>query len=306
MFKNYHIVIFKDREGGCRNLRLSGWFGVALLLLLAGLAAMNFYLWGFYSQSALLQYELEEAEKVIQGHDSQLLSLAGKLQGLEEDIARVQQFDAKLRVLTNIDQDTADTEDSSDSKEGSSGGFGTIFTDPAFLSRHRELFNRRMHSLVDELAQNAQLEEVKQQYLITYLSTNKDSMVSIPTIWPVKGYLTSGFGPRKAPMAGASRMHKGLDISNRIGTPVRAPARGTVTFTGMDGAYGICIVLDHGNGIVTRYAHLQKSSVREGEQVTRGDVIGALGNTGRSTGPHLHYEVIVNGIHVNPIRYILN
>lgn len=306
MFKNYHIVIFKDREGGCRNLRLSGWFGVALLLLLAGLAAMNFYLWGFYSKSAVLQYELEEAEKIIQSHDSQLLSLAGKLQSLEEDVARVQQFDAKLRVLTNIDQDTADTEDGSESKDGYSGVFGTIFSDPALLSRHRELFNRRMHSLVDELAQNAQLEEVKQQYLITYLSTNKDSMVSIPTIWPVKGYLTSGFGPRKAPMAGASRMHKGLDISNRIGTPVRAPARGTVTFTGMDGAYGICIVLDHGNGIVTRYAHLQKSSVREGEQVNRGDVIGALGNTGRSTGPHLHYEVIVNGIHVNPIRYILN
>ena len=101
-------------------------------------------------------------------------------------------------------------------------------------------------------------------------------------------------------------MHKGLDISNRVGTPVWAPARGTVTFVGTDGGYGTCVMIDHGNNIVTRYAHLQKALVREGQYVQRGDVIAALGNTGRSTGPHLHYEVIVGGIPVNPMRYILN
>ena len=101
-------------------------------------------------------------------------------------------------------------------------------------------------------------------------------------------------------------MHKGLDISNRVGTPICAPARGTVTFVGADGGYGTCVMIDHGNNIVTRYAHLQKALVREGQYVQRGDVIAALGNTGRSTGPHLHYEVIVGGIPVNPMRYILN
>jgi len=101
-------------------------------------------------------------------------------------------------------------------------------------------------------------------------------------------------------------MHKGLDISNRVGTPIRAPARGAVTFSGPDGAYGISITIDHGNGMVTRYAHMQKTLVKVGEFVQRGDVIGALGNTGRSTGPHLHYEVILNGTPVDPMRYILN
>jgi murein DD-endopeptidase MepM/ murein hydrolase activator NlpD len=101
-------------------------------------------------------------------------------------------------------------------------------------------------------------------------------------------------------------LHKGLDISNRPGTPIWAPARGAVTFAGPDGAYGLSAVIDHGKGVVTRYAHMSKIAVAVGHYVQRGDVIGAMGSTGRSTGPHLHYEVLVNGVNVNPLRYIMN
>ncbi len=101
-------------------------------------------------------------------------------------------------------------------------------------------------------------------------------------------------------------MHKGLDISNKVGTPVLAPAKGTVTFVGFDGAYGLCITMNHGNNIVTHYAHLHTANVKEGQKVQRGDIIAAMGNSGRSTGPHLHYEVRISGVPVNPIRYILN
>lgn len=304
MFKNYHIVIFKDREGGFRNLRLRGWFGLALFFLVAALAGANFYLLGFYTKSMALEHELEEAQKTIRAHDSQMLGLAGKLQTLEEDIQRVQQFDAKLRVLMNIDKDTADRDIDEDAVPPQSAA-GAL-NNAAFLSRHRELFTRRIHSLVDELADSINVEEVEQQTLVSFLRVNKDSLLSTPSIWPTKGFLTSGFGWRRSPVSGGGRMHKGLDISNRIGTPVWAPARGTVTFTGNDGAYGICIMIDHGNNIVTRYAHLLRTLVREGQFVQRGDVIGAVGNTGRSTGPHLHYEVIVSGVPVNPMRYVLN
>ncbi len=284
---------------------MRGWFGIVLFLLMAGLAGMNFYLWGFYSKSRTLEYQLQEAQKIVQGHDNQMLRLTGKLQSLEEDILRVQQFDAKLRVLMNIDKEIDEgAERENDDKDAPPES--AAFRDPAFLSRHRELFNRRLHSLVDALSENVFLEEVEQQTLVSFLRANKDSLLSTPSIWPVKGYLTSGFGWRKAPTMGASRMHKGLDISNRIGTPVASPARGTITFAGIDGAYGICITIDHGNGIVTRYAHLQRSLVKPGDYVQRGDVIGALGNTGRSTGPHLHYEVNINGTPVDPMRYILN
>ena len=305
MFKNYHIVIFKDREGGFRNLRLRGWLGVILFLLVVALAGTNIYLLGFYSKSLALEHELEEAQKTIRAHDSQVLSLAGKLQGLEEDIQRVQQFDAKLRVLMNIDKDTGDGKDTAEEADSPRSVAGFL-NNPAFLSRHRELFTRRMHSLVEELADNANLEEVDQQTLVGFLRANKDTLLSTPSIWPTQGFLTSGFGWRSSPFSGGGRMHKGLDISNHIGTPVWAPARGTVTSVGPDGSYGICIMIDHGNNIVTRYAHLQKAVVHEGQYVQRGDVIAALGNTGRSTGPHLHYEVIVGGVPANPMRYILN
>ena len=271
---------------------------------MAALAGANFYLLGFYSKSMALEHELEEAHKTIRAHDSQMLGLAGKIQTLEEDIQRVQQFDAKLRVLMNIDKDAADKdiENEADAPQGMAGSLNN----PSFLARHRELFTRRLHSLVDELADTINLEEVEQQTLVSFLRTNKDSLLSTPSIWPVKGFLTSGFGWRRSPFSGGGKMHKGLDISNRIGTPVWAPARGAVTFAGADGAYGICIMIDHGNNIVTRYAHLSRAVVREGQYVQRGDVIGAVGNTGRSTGPHLHYEVIVGGVPVNPMRYILN
>jgi murein DD-endopeptidase MepM/ murein hydrolase activator NlpD len=307
LFKNYHIVIFKDREGGFRNLRMRGWLGIALFVLLAALAALNAYLWSFYTKAQRLEHELEEARLTMQSHDSQMLSLTGKVQGLEDDITRVRQFDSKLRVLMNIDKDTGGVEEAEENDFTLSGeGSAVALRNPGFLSRHRGLYERRLHNLVDELQDNVHLEEIEQQNLVGFLRANKDSLLSTPSIWPTKGYLTSGFGRRKSPIAGASRMHKGLDISNSVGTPIRAPARGTVTFSGSDGAYGICVTIDHGNGIVTRYAHLQRSSVKVGQYVQRGDVIAALGNTGRSTGPHLHYEVRVNGTPVNPMRYILN
>ena len=304
MFKNYHIVIFKDREGGFRNLRMRGWLGVLLFVLVAGLAGLNAYLWTFYNKSLVLERELEDAQRLVRAGDSQLLSLSGKVQTLEEDVRRVQQFDTKLRVLMNVDKDNVDED--SENAGAPPPASGMPQGSPGFLARHRELYVRNLHSLVDELSSNILLEEVEQQTLVSLMRVNKDSLLSTPSIWPVKGYLTSGFGWRRSPFSGASKMHSGLDISNRVGTPVSAPARGAVTFSGPDGAYGICITVDHGNGIVTRYAHLSKTLVKTGDYVQRGEVIGAVGNTGRSTGPHLHYEVILKGTPVDPMRYILN
>jgi murein DD-endopeptidase MepM/ murein hydrolase activator NlpD len=304
LFKNYHVVIFKDREGGFRNLRLRGWLAPILFLLVLALAGTNIYLLNFYNKSLVLEHSLEEAQKTIRNQDGLVLSLAGKIHSLEEDILRVQQFDAKLRVLMNIDKDIGgNAGEESDSSQGVTG----FLNNPTFLSRHRELFTRRMHSLVEELTDNANLEEVEQQTLAGFLRANKDSLLSTPSIWPTKGFLTSGFGLRTSPFfGGGSRMHTGLDISNHVGSPVWAPARGAVSYVGHDGGYGLCLMIDHGNNVVTRYAHLQKSLVREGQYVQRGDIIAAMGNTGRSTGPHLHYEVIVGGVPVDPMRYILN
>ncbi len=299
MFKKYHVVIFKDRDGGFRKVQLRGWILALLLLLLISLSALSVFLWSHYDRARALEVELAIAKRTVQDYDRQILRLSGQMQTLQEDLARVQQFDAKLRVLMNIgDSKEADNPDTSSAIAN--------LHNPNFLAQHRELYARRTHSLVDELLTQVQLEELDQQTLVTFLRENKDALLSTPSIWPANGYVTSGFGKRRSPFTGLWTMHAGIDVANRIGTPIWAGARGVVTFAESDGAYGLCVVIDHGNNITTRYAHLSSISVKPKQVVQRGEVIAAMGNSGRSTGPHLHYEVRIGGVPVDPRRYILN
>lgn len=298
-FKHYQIVIFKDRIGSLGHMRVSGWVVFFFFLLLLALAGSVAYLWSFYPRAISLNYQLGEAEKTVQSQNSQIRVMAGKLQSLQEDMRRVQQFDAKLRVMMNLDREPADTT-----------GLAETPPDAAlrnYVPLHRQdLLAKRMHTLADQISQDLSMEELRQQDILLALRENREFMVMTPSIWPAEGHLTSTFGYRTSPFTGKTVLHAGLDIANRIGTPVVASARGTVTFSGWQNAYGNCITIDHGNSITTRYAHLAKSVVKEGQAVNRGDMIGAVGNTGRSTGPHLHYEVRVGGVPVNPMRYILN
>jgi len=125
-----------------------------------------------------------------------------------------------------------------------------------------------------------------------------------PSIWPVAGWLTSSYGSRRDPFTGNRDFHPGLDISATYGEPVFAPATGTVSSAGLNGAYGNLLVIDHGFGIVTKYGHLSRFAVMNGQQVNRGDVIGYVGSTGRSTSPHLHYEIWANDTLTNPMRLL--
>lgn len=125
-----------------------------------------------------------------------------------------------------------------------------------------------------------------------------------PSIWPVAGWLTSSFGNRRDPFTGGRDFHPGLDISANHGDPVLAPAAGTVAAADATGNYGNLVVLDHGFGIVTKYGHLARFGVTQGQQVNRGDVLGYVGSTGRSTSPHLHYEIWVNEKLTNPMRLL--
>ena len=131
-------------------------------------------------------------------------------------------------------------------------------------------------------------------------------VVHTPSIWPIPGWVTSDFGFRTNPFTGLTQMHEGLDISNRVGTPIVASADGIVSDIGNDRVHGNILVISHGFGLTSRYSHLNKAFVRAGQKVKRGDKIAEVGMTGKTTGPHLHYEVRLNGIPVNPMRYILN
>jgi murein DD-endopeptidase MepM/ murein hydrolase activator NlpD len=128
---------------------------------------------------------------------------------------------------------------------------------------------------------------------------------STPSIYPVRGLLGNGFGWRRDPFTGMRDFHQGLDIVAPNGTKIVAPADGIVTRVGPAGGFGFSVFISHGFGIVTRYGHMSAASVRVGQRVKRGDSIGATGSTGRSTGPHLHYEVLVHQKSIDPIKYIL-
>ena len=127
---------------------------------------------------------------------------------------------------------------------------------------------------------------------------------SAPNLWPVEGPVTGSFGERIDPFNGEGAFHSGIDISAALGQPVMAPADGVVTFADFMGGYGRAIIVDHGHGITTRYGHLSNFAVAPGQAVHRGDTIGYVGLSGRSTGPHLHYEVRINDTPVNPHKYL--
>lgn len=129
-------------------------------------------------------------------------------------------------------------------------------------------------------------------------------LASLPMRWPVRGDVNSEFGTRTSPWTGGREYHTGIDIGARQGTPVHAPAGGTVEFAGAHREYGLTVVLDHGQDVRTVYGHLSSVASRRGQIIERGTLLGHTGNTGRSSGPHLHYEVLVKGRPVNPRAYL--
>ena len=300
LFKKYHIVIFKDREGAS-SIRLRGFLGVVLLLLFIGLAASTAYLWGFYTKSEDMELQLHESQRLVQEQSTQIVSMAAKLQSLQDDLKRIQQFDSKLRVMLNVDREAADAAKNAEDTE-TAGGQGTV----ALPLHRRDLLARRMFSLADQLHRDLGFVEVRQQELLHLFRGNRELMAATPSIWPTEGYISSTFGNRPSPFTGQETFHSGIDISARTGTAIIATARGIVSFAGWDGAYGNSLTINHGNAITTRYAHVQKILVKEGQTVNRGELIALVGATGRATGPHLHYEIRVGGVLINPMRYILN
>ncbi|MCB2225189.1 MAG: M23 family metallopeptidase [Desulfarculaceae bacterium] len=186
-------------------------------------------------------------------------------------------------------------------REGTTSGAGIRL---ATTSAERRL--QVLQRDLDRLSAASEAERQMQQHLAAFLHERRSILAATPSIWPVRGWVTSGYGRRISPFSKTSQFHAGLDISTRRGTPIVAPAPGVVTFAGREGGFGRMLAINHGHGIVTRYAHLNKIKVKAGQKVARGDAIATVGSTGRSTGPHLHYEVLLSGVPTNPMYYILN
>ena len=165
----------------------------------------------------------------------------------------------------------------------------------------KPVFNR-----LAAIGRNANDHAIKLQHLLSTLSQQKSLLNSVPALSPVKGWITSGYGKRVSPFTGKIAMHSGVDVAAPVGTPILAPADGVVIFSGAKVGYGNFIMIAHGYGIVSRYGHNHQNMVQPGQKVSRGDQIATVGMTGRTTGPHLHYEVVVDGQTENPRKFILD
>jgi len=161
--------------------------------------------------------------------------------------------------------------------------------------------------LVAEITRKYEFEKSQHLEIAKQFRTNEELFESIPALKPTTGiYSYNGFGMRMHPILKRYKRHEGLDINTDRGTPVFAPGKGKVTFVGRRGGYGLAIEIDHGFGYKTFYAHLSQSLVKKGQRITRGDLIAKTGNSGLSSGPHLHYEVMHNGIKLNPVDFFFD
>jgi murein DD-endopeptidase MepM/ murein hydrolase activator NlpD len=166
------------------------------------------------------------------------------------------------------------------------------------------IVSENLSSNIEALKDRAAELENRMALLESLAEKRAQTIRSTPTIWPVKGRVASHYGGRLDPFTGDTEVHLGLDITGMYGTPVHAPADGYVIFVGRKSDYGNLVIIDHGNGVTTRFGHLSRYPVKVGSTVTKGQIVGYVGMTGRTTGPHLHYEVRLNDRPVNPRQYL--
>jgi murein DD-endopeptidase MepM/ murein hydrolase activator NlpD len=296
----------------------------AATVLLVVFVVQYFYMVGNIWELTLLRKETSVQKSKIE-------VFSQTVDGLKTQLDRLKEFDIKLRMITdlNVPADAnrylgvggepqavpvsmgGATPNLPALGEVSGGAGGT--EDPIEPVLNAKVPVETHAAMIRELEEDlatlqvlASKQEQSFQELTEAIEHRRAKWASTPSIWPVKGWVTSGFGPRLSPFTGQPAMHRGVDISVPENTPFVAPANGVVTFAGWDGGLGNAIKIDHGYGYQTVYGHLNKVLVRAGQRVKRGDTIGLVGNTGLSTGPHLHYQVSVNLAPANPLRYVLN
>jgi murein DD-endopeptidase MepM/ murein hydrolase activator NlpD len=228
--------------------------------------------------------------------------LAAKVGQLEGELTRLRDLDRKLRVVAGL-------EAGDDQAARTAQGGSETLSQAALLDAVRKGTGRLVDSVgrdLEALGNEITSRERSFRELKDLLEAKRSVLASTPTTWPVRGLVTAGYGYRVSPFTGQREMHEGLDIAAPFGTPIAATADGVVSFVGPLSAFGNVVFINHGHGFTTFYAHLSSARVKEGQPVKRGQIIAAVGTSGRTTGPHVHYEVQVNGATVNPVKYIID
>ena len=299
--EHYNILIFGQNTSKSRHLKVQKKsFKIALSLMAFFLLSSTFLLCD-YIQLRKKAYKISRLTEETQAQKSQIHFFSAHIENLEKQLSNLKDLDRRIRIISNLEkgQETI-------SFVGMGGPSSSDIRGKLKSDKDDQGLVRQMKADVERLQAEARDREQSLAELERLLQGKKEMLAHTPSIWPTTGWVTSGFGFRTSPFTGLTQMHEGLDISNRTGTSIVAPADGFVTSVGTDHGHGKILVISHGFGMMTRYSHLSKAVVRLGQRVKRGDKVAEMGATGLTTGPHLHYEVRLNGIPVNPMRYILN
>ncbi len=242
----------------------------------------------------------DQGEKMALQQD-QIRVFAGEIDNLKNDLLALNDFEKKIRIVAGLDED-----EDMPQLFGIGGAVPEDLAPGADLSKKHSTLIRRMHEQVAEIDTALMVQQKGFASIIDHIGKQRNFLASRPSIRPTDGYISSPFGHRKSPFTGLPEFHSGLDIANREGTKILATADGTVTYAGSKGAIGKMVMINHGYGMATRYGHLSKILKKSGERVKRGETIAEMGNTGRSTGSHVHYEILLNGVPLDPTDHILN
>ena len=290
-------MVVPDTKSVSRQLTIPVW----LLFAGGGLATVLLFAAVFFA-SQYVDVKLDQAE--LARLQDENVALADKFENLRWSLSETEsryndliQKEIALRTIFDLPQVNPD--------ERKLGIGGPVPPVVASMSES-EKTALTTEAEIDHLLRLSSFELEKYAEVENSMVELKDRLDHTPSIWPTRGWFASGYGMRSDPFTGYRQFHRGIDIANHQGTPVVAPASGVIKEIGTFGRMGKMLVIDHGFGYITRFGHLAQVKVQRGQKVERGEMIASMGSSGRTTGPHLHYEVWRNGKPLNPMNFILN
>ncbi|MHB8139473.1 MAG: peptidoglycan DD-metalloendopeptidase family protein [Smithellaceae bacterium] len=292
-------MIIPRRKSAVTKISLSS--NVVRGLFIGSILAILLSLYVVYDYASIKRdrAELSRLRQQTAQQSKEIIDLAVKVDEFADRMEEFKQFDRRLRIL-------ATNEIGRDKKIplGIGGANSKQIRLQDLMDQDQEALVSGMHKSISQLNEEANEREQSFNELLMFLREQKSLLAATPSAWPVRGWITSEFGLRQNPFGTGTEFHRGLDIATGMGKEVATAADGIVVEVGHGSDDGNFVRIDHGYGHSTSYSHLLKSAVKQGIRVKKGDLIGYVGSTGRSTGSHLHYAVYMNKVPVNPIKYL--
>ncbi|OGL64025.1 MAG: hypothetical protein A3J27_05875 [Candidatus Tectomicrobia bacterium RIFCSPLOWO2_12_FULL_69_37] len=298
--KRYTVMVIPNQGSGARRFAISRRAVAAAVLLALSLLGTSAYL---FADRVTLERNLARLEPLmerVQVQRTVLDRMNERMRQMDQSLVRLRKLEEQLRVMASLKP----AERKSDLGVGGVTRPG-LLDEVEKLPEAEKLVVGRLGRQFLDMERRATEQEVGFKEVFEAFREKRVMLAHTPSILPAKGWVTSTFGSRLSAFTGGREFHAGVDIVARVNTPILAPGDGVVITSGRESGYGNIVEIRHMQGIITRYAHNHRNLVRVGQKVRRGDVIAEVGNTGRTTGPHLHYEVRLNGVAVNPMLYIL-